>query len=115
MASRTVEVSVASLSGIPLEVMVLAAVYTVGPLLVALAVFYAARRVSRALRLLHLDWRVEPSITTVPMPMATPPSASKANEQDVAYEAVRDWYAVNGGPTAHACYMLLSAHTGRAD
>ena len=50
MASRTVEVSVASLSGIPLEVMVLAAVYTVGPLLVALAVFYAARRVSRALR-----------------------------------------------------------------
>jgi hypothetical protein len=111
MASRTVEVSVASLAGVPLEVMVLAAVYTVGPLLIALAVFYAARRVSKALRLLHLDWRVEPAITTVP----TMPMAPKPGTQDAAYEAVRDWYAVEGGAVAQTCYMLLSTHTKRHD
>lgn len=100
MTTRTVEVSVASLAGVPLELMLLAAVYTVGPLLIALAVFYAAHRIASALRHVDGSGHVEPT-------------APKRSAQDAAYEAVRDWYAEDGGPTARACYTLLSAHTGR--
>jgi len=109
VTTRNVAISLADL---PVEVIVLAAVYTVAPLVIALAVIAAARRVAAAVR------RLEPWTDTTPPSQIEPqfaPPAKKAAKQDAAYEAVRDWYAEAGSPSAQACYLIMSSVTGRHD
>jgi hypothetical protein len=104
MPTRAVEISFAPLTSLPWEVLVLAIVYTMAPLLVALAVVAGAKRVAAALHRLDTWSPIEPVVR-----------ATSKSPQDAAYEAVRDWYAVDGSPAANACYMLLSNHTKRHD
>ena len=106
MTTRTVELSLSSLGDLPWEMMLLAGIYTVAPLLTALAILFGAQRIAAAL----LQPEEVPHNWKATEPKMAP---AKKSTQDAAYEAVRDWYAEVGTPTAQACYTMLSSITGR--
>lgn len=101
MAARLVEVVVPALASLPGDVVALAALLVLAPLLgalvVALAVLAVGRRVARAL----------------PPPAVIEPTLSTKDPVETAYEAVRDWYGASGDPAAEMMYMLLEKRTKR--